>query len=148
MAKILRISEAASIGIHAALVLAAEDGKPVSVPSLARRLNASRAHCSKVLQRLTRNGYVKPQRGPSGGYVLNRDPSDIRLLDIYEAVEGPLIDTECLFQEEKCRFDTNNCLFEALLADVNRKVRSYFQYTLSEFAEGQFVDKKRESVDV
>lgn len=94
-------------------------------------LNVSEAHLSKVLQRLTRAGFVKPTRGPKGGYQLSRPGNEIYLLDIYEAIEGPLEPSECLLGVRVC--PEGQCILGELLSVVNAEVKSYLsEKTLSE----------------
>ena len=89
----LKISDAANIGIHALVYFAIHhsSGRPVSTGEAADSLNVSVHHLSKVLQRLTKAGLVKPVRGPKGGFILGDEPVSITLKRIYEAIEGPLI---------------------------------------------------------
>jgi Rrf2 family protein len=132
MESILRISEAASIGLHAAALLAASE-RPLSVAAIARRLGCSSAHLSKVLQTLSKRGLVQAKRGPSGGYTLSQPAAAVRLLAIYEAIEGPLPTSTCLLQETAC---DGRCLLGGLVAELNRTVARAFEgATLAEFAE-------------
>lgn len=136
MGSILRISDAASLGLHACAVLAACE-EPISVSRLAKVLGASAAHLSKVLQELTKRGLVTSRRGPQGGYVLARPGNEVRLIDVYEAVEGPLPTATCLLPEPIC---DGACLLGGLAADVNRLVRDALtRTTLAEF--GQVADR-------
>lgn len=125
---IFNISEAANLAIHA-LTYLAENPKlqPVATRQVASALGASENHLSKVFQRLTKVGLVKPSRGPSGGFSLARDPSKITLLDIYEAIDGPLGKSECLLKHPQC--DRKSCVFGDLVTDVYDHVDSHFSKT-------------------
>jgi Rrf2 family protein len=132
MDSILRISDAASIGIHAAAVIAASEG-PVSVAAIAEMLGCSHAHLSKVLQDLGKRGLVQAKRGPSGGYTLGREASDISLIEVYEAIEGPLPTSTCLLARPVCG---GKCLLGGLTAEVNSRVLEALSgATLEQFAE-------------
>ena len=50
---------------------------------------------SRLLKQLSQNRLLVSQRGNQGGYSLAKEPGDITLLDIVEAVEGPVALTEC-----------------------------------------------------
>jgi len=132
---LLRISEAASLAMHTMALLAANRGRLLSTRRIARRLRASQAHLSKVLQRLTRAGLVEPVRGPKGGFRLSDDPDTITLLQVYEAIEGPLEPTDCLLDIRLCKGNGRRCLLGNLLQVVNRRVRERLAQTrLSEIA--------------
>jgi len=51
---------------------------------------------SKILKAMTRANLVVSHRGVKGGYVIARDPSEITLTELIEALEGPIAITECL----------------------------------------------------
>lgn len=50
----------------------------------------------KILRKLVKKGMVKSYRGPHGGYVLARDPSQITFLEVIETIDGPLVVNRCL----------------------------------------------------
>ena len=122
MSKIVRVSEGAALGLHALMLLAQRQGEPVSVADLAQRLQGSSHHLSKVLQRLARSGFVRALRGPAGGYVLGRPAAAVTLLDIYEAIDGPLRSGGCLFELPMC--DGHSCLFGSVMARVTEELRT------------------------
>jgi len=49
------------------------------------------------MQRLTKLGLLRSIRGPGGGFLQARPPAQIKLLEVYEAVEGPLEPQDCVF---------------------------------------------------
>lgn len=57
---------------------------------------------SKILQRLVHQGMLVSQRGSGGGFVLNRAPNQISLLDIVEAIEGPTQLNVCVGESGHC----------------------------------------------
>ncbi|MCX6092407.1 MAG: Rrf2 family transcriptional regulator [Candidatus Bipolaricaulota bacterium] len=126
MAELVRMSEATAIGMHAMLVLAAADG-PLPASSTAGNLDVSPAHLSKVLQALARAGLLEARRGPNGGYTLARPSAEIRLLDIYEALEGPLRQDGCLFAKPVCR--RSQCALGDVVSRVRRQVFEYLRST-------------------
>ncbi|HPO08283.1 MAG TPA: Rrf2 family transcriptional regulator, partial [bacterium] len=85
------------------------------------------AHLSKVLQRLGKVGLVTSIRGPKGGFVLSRGGDEIALLEVYEAIDGPLASSSCLFHTPIC--DGQNCILGDLLSPVNQMVRNHLAKT-------------------
>lgn len=120
MNPVLRVSDAASLAMHAMVMLARDPEEARSVPQLAAALAASADHLAKILQRLARAGLVRSGRGRNGGYVLARAPAEVRMLDVIEGLEGPLGAAGCVFGKPLCRGD---CLFSDLVDSVTRQVR-------------------------
>ena len=102
MATLFKLSEGANLALHAMMVLAANPERPLDTVLVAERLGASAHHLAKILQRLNRAGLLQSVRGPKGGFRLARAPESIHLLEIYEAVEGPVETRYCLFDLPRC----------------------------------------------
>lgn len=117
MSQALRISEAASFAMHAMALIAASSRASLSVKTIAERFKISQAHLSKVLQRLAKVGLLNSTRGPKGGFTLARPPDQITLLEVFEAIEGPLIPTRCLFGEPLC--DGHDCILGRAMVEAN-----------------------------
>ena len=127
MPHVLKISEAASLAMHASVMLAANSNRLTSTAEAASALGVSEAHLSKVLQRLAHAGLVRAMRGPKGGFALAKPGSRITLLKVFEAIEGKLMPSSCLLGKRVC--DGTNCILGTLLDTTNRKVREYLAAT-------------------
>ena len=126
MTNMLKISEAASLALHTTVMLAADPDNLYSTNDLASALHASKAHLSKVLQRLEKSDIVKSTRGPNGGFKLTKSGNDITLLEVYEAIDGKLSPSNCLLNECICNGD---CIMGKLLGYLNNQVRDYLMKT-------------------
>ncbi len=69
------------------------DTKPVQLRRIGERQQIPPRYLEQIFQRLRRAGLVVGKRGPGGGYLVARAPSEITLLDILEAVEGQIGET-------------------------------------------------------
>ncbi len=127
MSSLLRISDATSLAFHSIVLLAANPERPWPTAEIASALHASEAHLSKVLQRLAHHGLVRSTRGPGGGFALSRAADRITLLEVYEAVEGPLVASNCLLDTPVC--GGAQCILGGLLEAVNRQVADYLSGT-------------------
>lgn len=103
MSKVIKFSEATALAFHAMLAMAKENRSRLTAHHIAKKFNASENHLKKVLQRLVKAGLASTSPGPTGGFSLQKDPSRITLLDIYEAIEGKYQASHCLFDPPLCK---------------------------------------------
>jgi Rrf2 family protein len=140
----LGISEAVSLALHAMLVLANKPESRRSTRELAVAIGASEAHLAKVLGRLGRVGMVRSSRGPGGGSVLGRPAATVTLLEIYEAMEGPLATSGCLLPAPICHGQC--CALGGLLASTQRTLHAHLAGTkLSELCSNRLGQPARAS---
>ncbi len=122
MSRIVHLSEASSLAIHAMVIIARSD-KIVNVQSIAQDTSSSKNHLAKVMQRLVKDGMVKSTRGPAGGFELNKPPQDISILDVYESIEGPIQHGGCPVDNQICAF--NKCLVGGIVDNVSMQLKEY-----------------------
>lgn len=127
MPNVFKLSEAASLALHTAVYLGSRTDRMVSAREMASALKVSEAHLAKVLQRLAREGIVRSVRGPKGGFRLARDAHQITLLEVYEAVEGPVMASNCLLGQPAC--GGVECILGGLVETLNNQVRDHLQRT-------------------
>lgn len=79
---------------------------------------------AKVLKGLTREGLLISSRGVNGGYTLGKNPADVSIADVIEAMEGPLAITACsTFGPDRCE-ESHHCHVSAHWPRINAAVRS------------------------
>jgi Rrf2 family protein len=86
----MRISAKADYAVRAALELAAAEQPPVKGERLADAQSIPLKFLENILGDLRQSGLVVSQRGPEGGYRLERPADEISVADIIRAVDGPL----------------------------------------------------------
>lgn len=79
-----------------------EPGTRVSLPEMAGAIEVPEHFLSKVLQMLCRRGLIQSHRGASGGFELAADAKKVSLLDVVEALEGPIQLNVCLGEHGTC----------------------------------------------
>jgi len=124
MSKVVTISEAASLAIHA-VVLIAKTETQINVNQIAESTGASRNHLAKVMQRLGKQGFVESSRGPTGGFRLKKKANEITLYDIYESIEGPIEVNDCPLERPVCPFD--KCLMGGIIHKVSNDLKKYLK---------------------
>lgn len=90
-----RLSKKADYGLIALKHLAQHTEESVSAREIASEYRIPAELLAKIMQRLARKGLVVSQHGTHGGYVLGRDPSRISIVDVIEALDGPIGITPC-----------------------------------------------------
>ena len=64
-------------------------GRPVALAEIAARQDISLSYLEQLLAKLRKQGMIRSMRGPRGGYMLDKSPDEIRILDIIKAIEEP-----------------------------------------------------------
>jgi Rrf2 family protein len=77
-------------------------GSVTAVSELAEAERVPVDFLRKIMQRLQRAGLLESRQGPSGGYRLVRSPAETPLLDVIEAVQGPIVMNLCFGEGEAC----------------------------------------------
>ena len=90
-----QLSKKADYGLIALKHLAQHSEASVSAREIASEYRIPAELLAKILQRLARKGLLLSQQGTRGGYVLARDPSKISIVDVIEALDGPIGITPC-----------------------------------------------------
>ena len=98
----LRVTKLTDYATVVLTVLAARPDTVMSATELAERAGLEAPTVSKLLKPLAQAGLVEGFRGANGGYRLARAPSAINLVQIVEAMEGPLAMTECSLHDSQC----------------------------------------------
>lgn len=130
MPGLLRFSEAAALALHAMARVAVGRGDVLSAKALARDCRASEAHMIKVCQRLAQGGLLTSHRGAAGGFTLGKKAGQIRLLEVYTLIEGPVVLRPCLFQNHTCIGDHHKeCAFGTMIMELERDVLRYLKTT-------------------
>jgi len=103
LSSILRISEAANLGIHALVYLTLVSSySPCSASVIAKALAVSESHLAKVMQRLVAAGMVRSTRGAKGGFSIIAVPEQTSLMRVLEAIDGPMVASGCLLGRDAC----------------------------------------------
>jgi len=90
------ISSKSEYGLRALMDIAVnETGAPVSRAGISQRQQIPLPYLTQVLRTLVNGGLLKSNRGPSGGYTLNRQPQDISVLDVVTLLQGPVLPAGC-----------------------------------------------------
>ena len=102
MLRVTKLTDYATVVLG---VLASAPDDVLSASGLAERAGLEATTVAKVLKPLAQAGLVRAWRGASGGYRLARPATQIPLVEIVEAMEGPLAMTECSVHAGQCSIE-------------------------------------------
>jgi Rrf2 family protein len=105
------------------------DEAPVPARVIAESQGIPMRFLEHQLAALHKAGLVSSQRGAAGGYVLAREPEEIRIVDVIEVLEGPLAPMFCLEPHEESCEQSHQCGLQDLWVRVEEAVRSVFERT-------------------
>jgi Rrf2 family protein len=96
----MKVSTRGEYGVRAMVALAHHYGDgPLSIAEIARQSNIPPAYLEQLIAPLRRAELVTSRRGARGGYILARDPSEIRVGDVYRVMEGPVAPMDCVSED-------------------------------------------------
>ncbi len=98
----MKLSTRGKYGLYAMYYLARHEGEGPQALQNISATGVPRQYLEQLLGNLRRAGLVSTVRGAQGGYQMARPAVDITLLDIIDAVEGPIELSECASNESTC----------------------------------------------
>jgi Rrf2 family transcriptional regulator, cysteine metabolism repressor len=123
----MKLSTRTRYGIRAMLELAENYGKePVQLKTIACHQNISAKYLEQLMIILKSAGIVRSVMGPKGGYLLARPADRIKVSDCFNCLEGPIITTECVRDNNACQY-TVDCIASELWSEVQDAIMSVLQ---------------------
>src|SRR3984885_7740310 len=93
----MMFSTKAEYGVRVMVELARRGGaQPIALAEIAEHEGLPLAYLEHLVARLRRAGLVESRRGAHGGYLLARDPNQITMAEVVEALEGAIAPVECI----------------------------------------------------
>lgn len=117
----MQITRETDYAIRCILYLSGKRGTVTMVDEIAREKLIPKSFLAKILQKLSRGGIVRSYRGVKGGFELAKDPGDISLLDVIEAVQGPVGMNACAVDEAICSL-SSSCSVHPVWVEVRREI--------------------------
>jgi Rrf2 family nitric oxide-sensitive transcriptional repressor len=116
------------------LMYLATTGARSTAAHVAGLYGVSANHMAKVINQLSRLGYIRSIRGIGGGIELARQPEDIRVGEVIEAFEGNMHLLDCVAAEDVCAIQSF-CKLKGVLAEAERVQLQYLNsVTLADVA--------------
>ena len=117
----MHITREADYAIRCVFYLSCKGNGVTMVEEIARKMHSPKSFLAKILQKLVKAHIVKSFRGVKGGFALAKRPREITLLDVVEAVQGPVIMNICALDRKLCRF-SSTCSIHPVWIEVRQQV--------------------------
>ena len=104
-----------------------QSDKPVSLNDISLRQNISLSYLEQLFTKLKNGKLVKSVRGPSGGYILDKNPKEIKLSNIIFAVDEKVKTLNCKKDSKKgCNGKNTKCITHNLWDDLEKHINEFF----------------------
>lgn len=139
----MHLSREGEYGLTAMIYLAQQPPATVlTLNQIAEARDLPGGFLAKILQKLLRHGLLQSFRGRQRGYCLAREPSEIKVREMLEAIEGPDLLERCIFWGRRCG-ESNPCLLHAGWREIKPHLIEFLETTsLSNLAQNQGKDTR------
>ena len=118
----MQITRQADYALRAVLYLTRLDGSERAATStIAENHRIPPSFLAKIISQLSIAGLLHTSRGARGGVTLAREPKEITLLEVVEAIDGPIQLNECVGGDGNCSFD-NECPLRSVWCETQEKL--------------------------
>ena len=125
----MKLSSKGRYAVMALVDLARFDNiNPVSLRDISLRQGISIDYLEQIFSKLKKNEIVKSIRGTQGGYVLNKNPNDIKLTNIFHAVDEKVKTVQCKKESKKgCNGKATKCVTHNLWDELEVHINTFFE---------------------
>jgi len=118
----MQITRQADYAVRAVLYLSRMgDNQRAATSKVAQAQRIPPSFLAKIISQLSIAGLLRTSRGARGGVTLARAPKDITLLEVVEAIDGPIMLNECVGDNATCAFD-KDCPLRPVWCDAQEEL--------------------------
>ncbi len=113
---------------------------PISLRDISLRQNISLVYLEQIFSKLKKNNIVKSIRGTNGGYILTKEPDQIKLSSIFTAVDEHVKTIQCKRELKKgCNGKSTKCITHNLWDELELHINNFFEKkNLSDLVKNSF----------
>ena len=120
----MRMSTRGRYALRAMFEITMHDkGVPVSLKHISAAQNISKGYIEQLFIKLRKVGLITTVRGPTGGYLLGKEPKNIAIGDIIRAVESTVAPVCCVI--DKCCTKTEECVCHLYWEKLGKKINDF-----------------------
>jgi Rrf2 family protein len=128
----MQITRQADYAMRAVLYLAKlGPERRAATSQIALAQNIPPSFLAKIVSQLSVAGLLQTSRGARGGVSLARAPGDISILEVVEAIDGPILLNECVADASSCTFG-DNCPMRIVFCDAQAELIASLEKTTFE----------------
>ncbi len=142
----MQITRQADYALRAMLYLA-RIGKDerAATRKIAEEQEIPASFLAKIISQLSIAGLIETSRGAHGGVSIKRDPKDISLLEVIEAIDGPITIEECTVDPSSCVFG-DKCPIHDVFTEARKEiVRKFRESTFDKLLEREQAKAQKHS---
>jgi Rrf2 family protein len=125
----MQITRQADYAVRAVLYLARlEPTQRAATSQVAQEQRIPPSFLAKIISQLSIAGLLHTSRGARGGVTLAREPKDVTLLEVIEAIDGPILLNECVNGNGTCTFD-DDCPLRPVWCEAQEELVSRLRGT-------------------
>ena len=125
----MQITRQADYAVRAVLHLARMNGNQRAATSqVAKEQHIPPSFLAKIISQLSIAGLLHTSRGARGGVMMAREPKDVSLLEVIEAIDGPIMLNECVGENSICTFD-DDCPLRPVWCEAQEELVNRLKYT-------------------
>ncbi|GMV32812.1 MAG: Rrf2 family transcriptional regulator [Chloroflexi bacterium] len=117
----MQITRQADYAVRAVLHLARNSEARTATSVIAIEQKIPPSFLAKIISQLSIAGLLHTSRGARGGVTLARTPQEITLLEVVEAIDGPIQLNECVGERGSCAFD-KDCPLRPIWCDAQEEL--------------------------
>ena len=127
--RIMRLNTKSRYAVMALADMASfKDNKPISLRDISLRRSISLLYLEQIFLKLKKKNIVQSVRGTNGGYILTKSPKNIRLLEIFVALDENVKTLGCKKDSKKgCNGRSSKCITHNLWDELDFHINSFFE---------------------
>ena len=103
------------------------NNNPVSLRDISLRQGISLLYLEQIFSKLKKDNIVKSIRGVNGGYILSKNPEQIKLSNIFNAVQEKVKTVQCKKESKKgCNGKSTKCITHNLWDELEIHIQHFF----------------------
>jgi len=132
-------SKTCQYSIRAIIYIAIQSRKniKVSIKDVSNEIDSPEYFTGKILQKLSKRNFVKSLKGPNGGFFMEKEDFELRIIDIVKEVDGDLLFTACGIGLKECS-EIKPCPIH----DDYKIIKNKIQQMLESYKIGMLVDNE------
>jgi len=124
----MQITRQADYAVRAVMYLAGQRNTRIATSAIAEEQKIPPSFLAKIISQLSVAGLLHTSRGARGGVMLAREPKEITLLEVVEAIDGPIQLNECVHDSSACAF-SDDCPMRPVWCEAQDELVTRLKHT-------------------